>query len=67
MYAQCHVAALQWPPSEAERIRDLYTQVGGFGHLLAITQDPDDPQWEYECLQLLMEEVGPRVADLTGK
>ena len=51
----------------AERIRDLYTQVGGFGHLLAITQDPDDPQWEHECLQLLMEEVGPRVADLTGK
>jgi len=23
-----------------------YEQVGGFGHLLAITQDPDDPAWE---------------------
>jgi alkanesulfonate monooxygenase SsuD/methylene tetrahydromethanopterin reductase-like flavin-dependent oxidoreductase (luciferase family) len=55
------------PEECAQRIRDLYTQVGGFGHLLAITQDPDDPQWEHECLQLLMEEVGPRVADLTGK
>jgi len=55
------------PEECAERIRDLYNQVGGFGHLLAITQDPDDPQWEHECLQLLMQEVGPRVADLTGK
>jgi limonene 1,2-monooxygenase len=34
--------------------------------LLPITQDPDDPARERECLQLLMEEVAPRVADLTG-
>jgi alkanesulfonate monooxygenase SsuD/methylene tetrahydromethanopterin reductase-like flavin-dependent oxidoreductase (luciferase family) len=54
------------PEECADRIRDLYTQVDGFGHLLAITQDPDDPRWEHECLQLLMQEVGPRVADLTG-
>jgi len=54
------------PEECAERIRSLYEEVGGFGHLLAITQDPDDPQWEHECLQLLAEEVGPRVADLTG-
>jgi hypothetical protein len=45
----------------------LYKHVGGFGHLLAITQDPDDPAWEFECLQLLMQEVAPCVADLTGK
>ena len=55
------------PDECADRIRRLYEEVGGFGHLLAITQDPDDPQWEHECLQLLMEEVGPRVADLTGR
>ena len=55
------------PDECAARIRRLYDEVGGFGHLLAITQDPDDPQWEHECLTLLMEEVGPRVSDLTGK
>jgi alkanesulfonate monooxygenase SsuD/methylene tetrahydromethanopterin reductase-like flavin-dependent oxidoreductase (luciferase family) len=55
------------PQECADRIRDLYERTGGFGHLLAITQDPDDPDWEHECLQLLMEEVGPRVADLTGE
>jgi hypothetical protein len=32
--------------------------------LLAITQDSDDPAWDHRSLQLLMEEVGPRVADL---
>ena len=55
------------PQQCADRIRRLYEQTGGFGHLLAITQDPDDPAWEHECLQLLMEEVGPKVADLTGE
>jgi alkanesulfonate monooxygenase SsuD/methylene tetrahydromethanopterin reductase-like flavin-dependent oxidoreductase (luciferase family) len=31
-------------PNEcAKRIHRLYEEVGGFGHLLAITQDPDDP------------------------
>ena len=54
------------PQECADRIRSLYEQAGGFGHLLAITQDPDDPEWEHECLQLLMEEVGPRVSDLRG-
>ena len=48
------------PQECADRIRSLYEQTGGFGHLLAITQDPDDPDWEHECLQLLMEEVGPQ-------
>ena len=52
------------PKECADRIRQLYEDVGGFGTLLAITQDPDDHQWEHECLELLMEEVGPRVPDL---
>ncbi len=53
------------PQQCADQIRNLYEGVGGFGTLLAITQDPDEHQWEHECLELLMEEVGPRVSDLT--
>ena len=52
------------PQECADRIRKLYEEVGGFGTLLAITQDPEDPEWEHECLELLMNEVGPLVADL---
>ena len=52
------------PQECADRIRKLYEEVGGFGSLPAITQDPEDPQWEHECLELLMNEVGPLVADL---
>ncbi len=65
-YMMEHIWIVGDPEECAARIRTLYEQVGGFGHLLAITQDPDDPAWEIECLQLLKEEVGPRVADLTG-
>ena len=32
------------PQECADRIRKLYEQVGGCGSLLAITQDPEDPQ-----------------------
>ena len=52
------------PQECADRIRKLYEEVGGFGSLLAITQDPENPQWEHECLELLMNEVEPLVADL---
>jgi alkanesulfonate monooxygenase SsuD/methylene tetrahydromethanopterin reductase-like flavin-dependent oxidoreductase (luciferase family) len=53
-------------PSEcAERIRRLYATVGGFGMLLAITQDSDDPAWDHRSLELLVKDVGPRIADLT--
>ncbi len=52
------------PQECANRIRKLYEEVGGFGTLLGITQDPEDPEWEHECLELLMNEVGPLVADL---
>jgi hypothetical protein len=41
-----------------------YETVGGFGVLLAITQDSDNPEWDHRSLQLLIEEVGPRLADL---
>ena len=52
------------PQECADRIRKLYEEVGGFGSLPAITQDPEDPQWEHECLESLMNEVGPLAADL---
>jgi alkanesulfonate monooxygenase SsuD/methylene tetrahydromethanopterin reductase-like flavin-dependent oxidoreductase (luciferase family) len=53
------------PGECASRLRLLYDQVGGFGTLLAITQDPDDHALMQRSMQLLMEEVGPRVQDLT--
>lgn len=52
------------PQGCADQIRNIYGQVGGFGTLLAVTQDPDDHQWEQECLELLKNDVGPRIADL---
>jgi len=52
------------PQECADRIRKLYEEVGGFGSLPAIIQDPENPQWKHECLELLMNEVGPRAADL---
>lgn len=53
------------PQECADKIRALYELTGGFGSLLTITQDADEAAWDHECLRLLIEEVGPRVADLT--
>ena len=52
------------PQECADQIRQLHTDVGGFGHLLAITQDPDDHSLMQRSLRLLMEEVAPQVEDL---
>jgi alkanesulfonate monooxygenase SsuD/methylene tetrahydromethanopterin reductase-like flavin-dependent oxidoreductase (luciferase family) len=52
------------PQECADQIRKIHGEVGGFGTLLAVTQDPDDHQWQHECLELLKNEVGPRIADL---
>ena len=52
------------PQECADQIRQLYEEVGGFGHLLSITQDPDDHSLVQRSLRLLMEEVAPRVEDL---
>lgn len=54
------------PEECAQQIRSLYEEVGGFGTFLAISQDPDDASRSSRCLQLLKEEVGPRIKDLTG-
>jgi alkanesulfonate monooxygenase SsuD/methylene tetrahydromethanopterin reductase-like flavin-dependent oxidoreductase (luciferase family) len=53
------------PQECADKIRQLYEACGGFGTLLSITADSDEASWDHESLRLLIEEVGPRVADLT--
>jgi alkanesulfonate monooxygenase SsuD/methylene tetrahydromethanopterin reductase-like flavin-dependent oxidoreductase (luciferase family) len=63
-YMMEHMWIVGDPQECADRIRQLYETVGGFGMLLAITQDSDNAEWDHRSLQLLMEEVGPRVADL---
>ena len=52
------------PAECADKIRALHETVGGFGTLLSVTADSDDPVWDYESLQLLAEEVGPRIKDI---
>jgi alkanesulfonate monooxygenase SsuD/methylene tetrahydromethanopterin reductase-like flavin-dependent oxidoreductase (luciferase family) len=52
------------PQECADQIRELYQMVGGFGHLLAITQDHDDHSLVQRSQRLLMEEVAPRLEDL---
>ncbi len=47
-----------------DKIRALYDATGGFGGLLSVTVDSDDPAWDHESLRLLAEEVGPRIEDL---
>ena len=52
-------------PSEcADKIRALHSATGGFGTLLTVTADSDDPSWDHESLRLLAEEVGPQIEDL---
>ena len=63
-YMMEHLWIVGDPQECADRIRKLYEDVGGFGTFLAVTQDPDNHQWEQQCLELLMNEVGPRVSDL---
>ena len=45
----------------ADRLNELYDEVGGFGQVLTTTRDPDDHALEQKCLRLLMEEVAPRL------
>ena len=59
-----HVWIVGDPQECADKIRQLHAEVGGFGHLLAITQDPDDPMLMQRSLRLLMDEVAPKVQDL---
>jgi alkanesulfonate monooxygenase SsuD/methylene tetrahydromethanopterin reductase-like flavin-dependent oxidoreductase (luciferase family) len=64
-YMMEHMWIVGDPEECAERIRRLHETVGGFGVLLAITQDSENPEWDHRSLQLLIEEVRPRLADLS--
>ena len=52
------------PQEVADKIRRLYEDVGGFGTLLAVGQDPDDHSLAQRSQRLLIEEVAPRLRDL---
>jgi len=54
------------PTTVAEKLRQSYEEVGGFGTLLISAFDyHDQPEAWYQCMRLLAEEVLPRVRDLT--
>lgn len=63
-YMMEHVWIVGDPEECADKIRALYEVTGGFGSLLTITADSDDPSWDHESLRLLAEEVAPRIEDL---
>ncbi|HMH54431.1 MAG TPA: LLM class flavin-dependent oxidoreductase [Candidatus Acidoferrum sp.] len=52
------------PAECAEKIHQLHEESGGFGSLLSITTDSDNPAWDHESLRLLIDDVGPRVSHL---
>jgi alkanesulfonate monooxygenase SsuD/methylene tetrahydromethanopterin reductase-like flavin-dependent oxidoreductase (luciferase family) len=52
------------PAECADKIHQLHEESGGFGSLLSITTDSDNPAWDHESLRLLIDDVGPRVAHL---
>lgn len=64
-YLMEHIWIVGDPQECAQKIRDLYDDCGGFGTLLSIAADSDDPEWDHESLTLLHQDVGPLIADLT--
>jgi alkanesulfonate monooxygenase SsuD/methylene tetrahydromethanopterin reductase-like flavin-dependent oxidoreductase (luciferase family) len=52
------------PAECAEKIHQLHEESGGFGSLLSITTDSDNPAWDHESLRLLIDDVGPRISHL---
>ena len=52
------------PQECADKIRQHYEEVGGFGHLLTITHDPDDHSLMQNSMRRLMEDVAPLIEDL---
>ena len=63
-YLMEHLWIVGDPQQCADKIRALYETTGGFGSLLSVTADSDDPTWDHESLRLLANEVAPRIADL---
>ena len=66
-HTQVHLWLVGSTETVAEKLRGLYEASGGFGTLLAIILDHSkDRAGSERSMRLLMEEVLPRVADLTG-
>ena len=66
-YMLDHLWLVGSPDTVAQKLRDLYEMVGGFGTLLWLTFDHSENRAAYEkSMRLLMEKVMPQVADLTG-
>jgi alkanesulfonate monooxygenase SsuD/methylene tetrahydromethanopterin reductase-like flavin-dependent oxidoreductase (luciferase family) len=63
-YLMEHVWIVGDPEECVDKIRALHDATGGFGTLLCITVDSDDTAWDHESLQLLAEQVGPRIETL---
>jgi alkanesulfonate monooxygenase SsuD/methylene tetrahydromethanopterin reductase-like flavin-dependent oxidoreductase (luciferase family) len=67
-----YLLATRWvvgsPDTVANKLRALYDDVGGFGGLLMLCYDwegPNGARWRHS-MELLANEVMPRIADLTG-
>jgi alkanesulfonate monooxygenase SsuD/methylene tetrahydromethanopterin reductase-like flavin-dependent oxidoreductase (luciferase family) len=52
------------PDECARRIRQVYEQVGGFGHLLMLAYDWEPRQKLLTSIELLAKEVMPKLSDL---
>jgi alkanesulfonate monooxygenase SsuD/methylene tetrahydromethanopterin reductase-like flavin-dependent oxidoreductase (luciferase family) len=63
-YLMDHLWIIGDPAECAEKIHQLHEESGGFGSLLSITTDSDNPAWDHESLRLLIDDVGPRVSHL---
>jgi alkanesulfonate monooxygenase SsuD/methylene tetrahydromethanopterin reductase-like flavin-dependent oxidoreductase (luciferase family) len=53
------------PDECAQKIRDVYDKVGGFGHLLMLVYDWEPRQKMLTSLELLAKEVMPKLSDLS--
>jgi alkanesulfonate monooxygenase SsuD/methylene tetrahydromethanopterin reductase-like flavin-dependent oxidoreductase (luciferase family) len=63
-YLLKHMCIIGNPDEAARQIREIYESVGGFGSLLLIAHDWDDPERWRNCMRLLAKEVMPQLADL---
>lgn len=64
-FRQNHVAIYGTPDSVAHQIKELYSKVGGFGHLIAMLHSGDmDYKTTAKSMTLFAKEVMPQIKDL---
>jgi alkanesulfonate monooxygenase SsuD/methylene tetrahydromethanopterin reductase-like flavin-dependent oxidoreductase (luciferase family) len=67
-YCAQHNWLIGSPATVVEKIERMYAEVGGFGSLLLFCFDySENPEAWRDSMQLLANEVMPKVAHLTGK